>query len=70
MKSSSSVFWQWSAVLVFGLWGYLRLGLAEIQADVHAPAWERQLMNFAVHASVRRSAGKAQKTRCLPRTRP
>jgi mono/diheme cytochrome c family protein len=60
MKNFVLGFLAMSAVLVFGLWGYLRLGLAEVQADVRAPAWERQLMNFAVQASVRRSAGKAQ----------
>jgi mono/diheme cytochrome c family protein len=49
-----------SAVLVSGLWGYVRLGLAEVQADVHAPAWERRFMNFAVHASVRRSVDNVQ----------
>lgn len=47
-------------VLATGLLGYLRLGLAQVEGDVHAPAWESQLMNFAVHASVRRNAGKAQ----------
>ncbi len=34
---------------------YVRLGLAEVQADVNPPAWEHQLAQFALNASVRRS---------------
>jgi mono/diheme cytochrome c family protein len=39
---------------------YLRLGAAEVRADVRAPSWESGLMQFAVHASVRRSAPRIQ----------
>jgi mono/diheme cytochrome c family protein len=48
------------ALLVAGSWAYLRLGLADVHADVNAPGWESSLMNFAVHASVRRNAPKTQ----------
>jgi mono/diheme cytochrome c family protein len=47
------------AILAAGSWGYLKLGLAEIPADVNAPTWESQFMNLAVHASVRRSASQS-----------
>jgi mono/diheme cytochrome c family protein len=48
------------AVLVIGLLGYLRLGLAEVRADMHPPALETRLAQFAVKASVRRSAAMLQ----------
>jgi mono/diheme cytochrome c family protein len=35
---------------------YLRLGLAEVRADLAPAAWEMRLMRPAVHASVRRRA--------------
>jgi mono/diheme cytochrome c family protein len=35
---------------------YLRLGAAEVRGDVRALSWESRLMQFAVHASVTRSA--------------
>lgn len=44
------------ALLLAGAIGYLRLGVAEVNADVAAPAWQSRLMQFAVHASVRRQA--------------
>jgi mono/diheme cytochrome c family protein len=47
-------------VLPLGALGYFRLGLAEVRSDAKPPAWEGQLMQSAVHASVRRGAGKAQ----------
>src|SRR5579864_954212 len=37
----------------------LRLGAAEVRADVQAPAWQARLMELAVHASVRRNAPAA-----------
>jgi mono/diheme cytochrome c family protein len=43
-----------------GLAGYLRLGLADVRGDVHAPAWQSALMHFAVRASVRRRAPRTQ----------
>jgi len=46
--------------LMTGVFGYLRLGAAEVRADVAAPAWQRRLMHFAVRASVQRSAPKAR----------
>jgi mono/diheme cytochrome c family protein len=41
--------------LVCGL-GYLRLGFAEVRADIPPSRWEKALMFSAVHASVRRRA--------------
>ena len=38
------------------VFGYLRLGLAEVRADLPPTGWENSLMYAAVHASVRRSA--------------
>ena len=43
-------------VLLLGVMGYLRLGLAEVRGDIGPPAWENSLMYSAVHASVRRRA--------------
>jgi len=43
-----------------GMFGYLRLGAAEVRADVEAPAWLSNLMSIAVHASVRRSASEVR----------
>ncbi len=44
------------AVLLLGVFGYLRLGLAEMRGDIGPPWWESRLMYAAVHASVRRHA--------------
>jgi len=60
VKNFSLGFLTTIAVFTIGALGYLRLGLAEVQADVNTPAWESQLQKFAVQASVRRSAGKVQ----------
>ena len=43
-------------VLVAGALLYLRLGLAEVRADIPASRFESALMHSAVHASVRRRA--------------
>ena len=42
--------------LAISIFGYLRLGLAEVRADLPPPRWETYLMYTAVHASVRRRA--------------
>jgi cytochrome c553 len=47
-------------LLVTGSWAYLRLGLAEVPADVNPSAIENRLMHFAVHAAVRHNAPKSQ----------
>lgn len=47
-------------LVVAGIFGYLRLGAAEVRADVAAPAWQRRLTQFAVHAAVRRSAPRVR----------
>lgn len=44
------------AVLPAAVLGYFSLGLAETRSDAGPPAWERQLMNSTVHASIRRNA--------------
>jgi mono/diheme cytochrome c family protein len=41
---------------VLGTFGYLRLGMAEVRADIPPGRWENYLMNTGVHASVRRKA--------------
>ena len=43
-------------VLAVGALLYLKLGLAEVRADVPPSRWEQLLMSSAVHASVRRRA--------------
>jgi len=42
--------------LAICMFGYLRLGLPEVRADLSPPRWESYLMNSVVHASVRRRA--------------
>lgn len=44
------------AVPVVGAFGYLRLGMAEVRADIPPSRWENYLMNTGVHASIRRRA--------------
>ncbi len=44
------------AILAGGTLLYLRLGLAEVRADIPPPQWETSLLATAVHASVRREA--------------
>jgi mono/diheme cytochrome c family protein len=43
-------------VLLVGGLAYLRLGFAEVRADLPASRWEKEMMFSAVHASVRRRA--------------
>jgi len=56
MKSVVYGFVGMIAVGGIALCGYARLGLLEVRADANPPAWERTLAQFAVHASVTRSA--------------
>ncbi len=42
--------------IVLGSLAYLRLGFAEVAADIPPSRWERALMFGSVHASVRRRA--------------
>jgi mono/diheme cytochrome c family protein len=44
------------AVPVVGAFSYLRMGMAEVRADIPPGRWENYLMNTGVHASVRRKA--------------
>jgi mono/diheme cytochrome c family protein len=48
------------AVFAVGAVGFLKLGLADVQADANTPAWASQLQKFTVQASVRRRAAKTQ----------
>jgi mono/diheme cytochrome c family protein len=50
-----------TALLFAGSWTYLRLGLADVPADVNPSAMERRLTRFAVQAAVRRNAPKTEK---------
>lgn len=43
-------------VVTLGAFAYLRLGFAEVRADIAPSKWERTLMFSSVHASVRRLA--------------
>lgn len=43
-------------VIVLCVFAYLRLGLAEVRADLPPSRWENSLMYAGVHASVRRRA--------------
>src|SRR5256714_15283042 len=53
-------------VLVIGGFAYLRLGFAEVRADIAPSRWERALMYSAAHASVR---GRApEQTNPVPAT--
>lgn len=47
-------------ILLVGALVYLGFGFASVGADAGPPAWETELMNSAVHASVRRRAPKIQ----------
>ena len=44
------------ALLPAGAIAYLRLGAAEVRADVAAPAWQSWLLHLAIRAAVRRRA--------------
>ena len=43
-------------LLAIGGLAYLKLGLAEVRADLPPSRWEKSLLSSAVHASVRRRA--------------
>ena len=47
------------AVPVIGAFSYLRLGMAEVRADIPPGRWENYLMNAGMHASVKREAPNA-----------
>src|SRR5215469_14550124 len=47
------------AVPVIVALGYLRLGMAEVRADIPPSRWENSLMNTGMHASVKREAPNA-----------
>jgi hypothetical protein len=44
------------AVSLAGAFACLRLGMAEVRADIPPSRWESYLMNAAQHASVKREA--------------
>ena len=43
-------------LVAIGIFGYMRLGLAEVRGDIPASRFETYLMRATVHASVRRNA--------------
>jgi len=47
------------AVPLMGAFSYLRLGRAEVRADIPPGRWENYLMNAGMHASVKREAPNA-----------
>ena len=47
------------AVPITGAFSYLRLGMAEVRADIPPGRWENYLMNTGMHASVQREASNA-----------
>jgi len=48
-----------SLLLILGAMAYLRLGFAEVRADLPPSKFETQFMRASVHASVRRKAREA-----------
>jgi mono/diheme cytochrome c family protein len=55
MKKFAIGFLTGTFVLTLCVLGYLRLGLADVRADSHAPIWATRWMYSSVHASVRRT---------------
>ncbi len=55
MKRFAIGFLTGAIVLTLCVFGYLRLGLADVRADDPAPAWATRWMFSAVHASIRRT---------------
>jgi len=47
------------AVPITGAFSYLRLGMAEVRADIPPGRWENYLMSKGMHASVKREASNA-----------
>src|SRR5215469_3568542 len=47
------------AVPFIGAFSYLRMGMAEVRADIPPGQWENYLMTAGMHASVKREAPKA-----------
>jgi mono/diheme cytochrome c family protein len=47
-------------IAILAALGYLRAGLADVRADEPVPQWQAALMSASIHASVRRSAPKAE----------
>jgi len=66
MKKFAAGFFAGAMVLVIGTFGYLRLGLLDVRSDAPLPDMMARLLYAGIHASVRRTAPKAQNP--LPRT--
>jgi cytochrome c len=47
------------AVVVIGAFSYLRLGMAEVRADIPPDRWENYLVKIGMHASIKREAPNA-----------
>ena len=65
MKKFAAGFFAGAMVLVIGTFGYLRLGLLDVRSDAPMPDMMARLLYAGIHASVRRTAPKAQNP--LPR---
>jgi len=65
MKKVAAGFFAGSIVLVIGALVYLNLGLLDVRSDAPVPDTTARLLYSGIHASVRRSAPKAQNP--LPR---
>jgi len=63
MKNFIFGFLSTTALILVGLIGYLRLGAAEVRADVSAAGWQSRLFHSAVRASVKRNAPRVQSPR-------
>ena len=66
MKKFTAGFFAGAIVLVAGMLVYLRLGLLDVRSDAPMPDMMARLLYAGIHASVRRTAPKAQNP--LPRT--
>ena len=60
MKDFALGFVAMIALLVAGSWSYLRLGLADVPADVKPSSIENRLTSLAVRAAVRHNAPKTE----------
>jgi mono/diheme cytochrome c family protein len=60
MKNFLAGFFAGTAVLLIGVLGYLRLGLLDVRSDARMSDLRQRLLYAGVHASVRRTAPKAQ----------
>src|SRR4030081_1576585 len=60
MKNFAAGLFLGAIMLVFGMLGYLKLGLVDIRADAPVPRWVARLLYTGIHASVRRSVSQEE----------